>query len=99
MRLLDITHIPYQAYSYDYADGLIDGISVAKKTGKNEDMVFKTLLAAGNNKQYYVFIIPVAKELDLKKAAKAAEVKSIEMAPVKEIFNISGYIRPVLKPC
>ena len=97
-RILDKEKIPYEILQYETGDGLVDGISVAAKIGYPEEVVYKTLVAAGNSKQHYVFVIPVADELDLKKAAKAAGEKKIEMAPVKDILALTGYIRGGCSP-
>ena len=93
MRELEKTKIFYQAHSYDHGDGAIDGVSVAHKLGQNPDQVFKTLVTQATSKQYYVFVIPVAKELNLKAAARSVGEKSVEMIPVKEINKVTGYIR------
>jgi Cys-tRNA(Pro)/Cys-tRNA(Cys) deacylase len=98
MRILDAKKIPYLQYNYEHEDGKIDGISVANKIGKNPREVYKTLVAQGNSKQLYVFIIPVEDELDLKKAAKAAKEKKVEMIPVKDILKWTGYIRGGCSP-
>ena len=66
---------------------------MAEKIGRDLKEVFKTLVAKGNSGELYVFIIPVAEELDLKKAAKAAGEKKIEMIPVKDITKFTGYVR------
>lgn len=97
-RILDKEKIPYEILQYETGDGLVDGISVAAKIGFPEQMVYKTLVAAGASKQHYVFAIPVADELDLKLAAKAAGEKKIEMAPVKDILSLTGYIRGGCSP-
>ena len=98
MRILDKNKVDYNSYSYEVDMDHIDGISVAHKISKDERYVFKTLVAQGRSKQYYVFVIPVAKNLDLKKAAKASGEKSIEMIPVKDINKITGYIRGGCSP-
>lgn len=98
MRILDKAGIPYNAYSYDTSDGLIDGISVAHKLGKNIQYVYKTLVTKGTSGEYYVFIIPVKEELDLKAAAKAVCEKSVEMIKVTELNKITGYIRGGCSP-
>lgn len=98
VRLLEQHHIPYQTYAYDVKDGLIDGISVAHKTGKSEKEVFKTLVTQGASGDHYVFVIPVCAELDLKKAAKAAKEKYIEMIPAKDIVRITGYMKGGCSP-
>ena len=89
MRLLDSLNIDYKYMDYDSRDNKIDGISVAKKIGRSPEEVFKTLVAQGNSGDIYVFIIPVDKELDLKKAAKAAREKKIDM--IKATIKISKF--------
>lgn len=98
MRILDSKKISYQLMTYDNKDGKIDGVSVAQKINKDANMVYKTLVAQGNSKELYVFIIPVEGELDLKKAAKAAGEKKVEMIPVKDIQKWTGYIRGGCSP-
>ncbi|MEA1853843.1 Cys-tRNA(Pro) deacylase [Cytobacillus sp. OWB-43] len=98
MRLLDQSKVSYEIMTYDVADGKIDGLSVAEKTGKSGQTVFKTLVTVGASKQNYVFVIPVDKELDMKKAAKASGEKKIEMIHVKDIQKITGYIRGGCSP-
>ncbi|MDD3429109.1 MAG: Cys-tRNA(Pro) deacylase [Oscillospiraceae bacterium] len=98
MRILDKAKITYQAHFYNHQDGAIDGVSVAKKLGQPLQQVFKTLVTKGADKNYYVFVIPVEKELDLKAAARAAGTKSIEMIPVAEINKVTGYIRGGCSP-
>ncbi|KHD86756.1 Cys-tRNA(Pro) deacylase [Heyndrickxia ginsengihumi] len=98
MRILDAQNIPYEMFSYDRQDGKIDGISVAAKIGKPVEMVYKTLVTQGVSKQLYVFVIPVESELDLKKAAKVAGEKKIEMIHVKDIQKWTGYIRGGCSP-
>ncbi|WP_033543276.1 Cys-tRNA(Pro) deacylase [Planococcus sp. CAU13] len=97
-RILDKEKIPYEIIQYEMDDGLVDGISVAAKIGHSEELVYKTLVAVGSSKQHYVFVIPVAEELNLKAAAKAAGEKRIEMAPVKDIFQLTGYVRGGCSP-
>jgi Cys-tRNA(Pro)/Cys-tRNA(Cys) deacylase len=98
MRILDAKKVPYEMLSYDNKDGKIDGISVAEKINKNPEEVYKTLVTQGTSKNLFVFVIPVEKELDLKKAAKAALEKKIEMIPVKDIQKWTGYIRGGCSP-
>lgn len=98
MRLLDSAGISYNHYEYDYSDGFIDGVSVAKKTGMPVEKVFKTLVAQGISRNYYVFIIPVAEELNLKAAAKAVGEKAVEMIRVANINKVTGYIRGGCSP-
>ncbi|MFB5283473.1 Cys-tRNA(Pro) deacylase [Peribacillus sp. Hz7] len=98
MRLLDAKKIDYQMMGYDNQDGKIDGLSVAEKIGKSPESVFKTLVAHGAPQHVYVFVIPVGEELDLKKAAKAAGEKKIEMLHVKDLLKWTGYIRGGCSP-
>lgn len=98
MRLLDSNKINYTTHSYENKDNKIDGIAVANKIGKDVESVFKTLVTQGHSKEYYVFVIPVAEELDMKKASKAAGEKNIEMIHVKDINSITGYIRGGCSP-
>lgn len=97
MRLLDSKEIPYNMIAYDIEDGLIDGESVANKIGKNFEEVYKTLVAKGK-KSNYVFIIPVDKHLDLKKASRAADEKKVELIHVDDILKTTGYIRGGCSP-
>lgn len=98
MRILDKAGIHYNAYTYDHSDGLIDGISVANKMGQPVEQVYKTLVAQGASREYYVFIIPVAEELDLKAAARTVGEKAIEMIKVADINKVTGYIRGGCSP-
>ncbi|GAB1531398.1 MULTISPECIES: Cys-tRNA(Pro) deacylase [Brevibacillus] len=98
MRILDKEKIAYTMLTYATDDGKIDGIAVAQKIGREKNVVYKTLISQGTSKSYYVFVIPVEAELDLKKAAKAVGEKKIEMIPVKEITKVSGYIRGGCSP-
>jgi len=98
MRILDVNDIEYSVLTYDSKDGKIDGVSVANKIGRDVNTVFKTLVTIGKSKEIYVFIIPVEKELDLKKAANAAKEKSIEMIHVKDITKYTGYVRGGCSP-
>ena len=97
MRTLEQKKIPYTAFSYD-PDGPIDGVSVAAETGLDAASVFKTLVTKGASGAYYVFDIPVAENLDLKKAAKAVGEKSIAMLPQKELLPLTGYIHGGCSP-
>lgn len=98
MRILDSKKVSYELISYDSQDGKIDGLSVAEKISREPNAVYKTLVACGSSKQVYVFIIPVGDELDLKKAAKAAGEKKVDMIPVKDIQKLTGYIRGGCSP-
>lgn len=98
MRILDAKKIAYEVLTYDNKDGKIDGVSVAAKVGKNPREVYKTLVTQGASKDLFVFVIPVEEELDLKKCAKAAGEKKVEMIPVKDIQKWTGYIRGGCSP-
>ena len=97
MRTLEQKKIPYTAFSYD-PDGPIDGVSVAAEVGLDAAGVFKTLVTKGASGAYYVFDIPVAENLDLKKAAKAVGEKSIAMLPQKELLPLTGYVHGGCSP-
>ncbi len=97
-RILEKTGIKYTAHSYSTEDGKIDGVAVAQKVGIPVEQVFKTLVTRGASKTVFVFVIPVALELDLKAAAKAAGEKSVEMVQVKELLSLTGYIRGGCSP-
>ena len=97
MRTLDQKKIPYTAFSYD-PNGPIDGVSVAAEVGLDAAGVFKTLVTKGASGAYYVFDIPVAENLDLKKAAKAVGEKSIAMLPQKELLPLTGYVHGGCSP-
>ncbi len=98
MRILDKAGVSYEARTYPHGKEAVDGVTVAELTGENPDYVFKTLVTVSNKKEYFVFVIPVALELDLKKAARAAGAKSVEMIHVKEINKVTGYIRGGCSP-
>lgn len=98
MRILDKAKITYKAHTYDHSDGAIDGAAVAEKMGQNPEQVFKTLVTKGAGRDYYVFVVPVLKELDLKKAAKSVGEKHVEMIHVKDINKVTGYIRGGCSP-
>ena len=97
MRVLDQKKIPYTAHTYDPESG-IDGVSVARSLGQNPASVFKTLVARGASGGYYVFDIPVAATLDLKKAAHAVGEKSVAMLPQKELLPLTGYVHGGCSP-
>lgn len=98
MRILDSKKVTYEMISYACNDDQIDGISVARKIGEEEKRVFKTLVAQGSSKEIYVYVIPVADELDLKKSAIITKEKKIEMIHVKDILKYTGYIRGGCSP-
>ena len=99
MRVLEQKNIPYTAHTYEHEEGVaVDGVTVARQLGQDPECVFKTLVARGASKGIYVFCIPVADNLDLKKAAKAVGEKAIEMVAVKEINGLTGYVRGGCSP-
>lgn len=98
MRLLDQKKVPYTPHTYPHGDDAVDGVTVAQMTGMDPAKVFKTLVARGASKTPYVFVIPVACELDLKKAAKAVGEKSIAMLHVSELTPLTGYVRGGCSP-
>lgn len=97
MRLLDQKKIPYQSHTYAAA-GALSGTEVAAVLGQNPDHVFKTLVTVAKSGQHYVFVIPVAEELDLKKAAKAVGEKSVDMLKAKELLPLTGYVHGGCSP-
>lgn len=98
MRVLETHGIPYNSYEYDNSDNMIDGVTVAKMIGQDPDRVFKTLVTISKSLINYVFVLPVNRELDLKKAAKAVGEKNIEMITVKDIEPTTGYIKGGCSP-
>ena len=97
MRLLEQKKIPYKMHDYTES-GAIAGEDVARVLGENPDEVFKTLVTVGKSKQNYVFIVPVNKELNLKKAASAVGEKSIEMIKSKDLLPLTGYVHGGCSP-
>lgn len=99
MRTLEQKKIPYTAHTYEHEEGVaVDGVTVAESMGQDPARVFKTLVARGASKAYYVFDIPVAENLDLKKAARAVGEKSVELVHVAEINALTGYVRGGCSP-
>ena len=92
MRILDKNKIPYEIIQYE-CDEFIDGLHSAEKTGAPVEQSFKTLVMQGKSRQYYVFVLPIAEEVDLKAAARTVGEKSVEMIHVKDITAITGYVR------
>ncbi|CBL17533.1 MULTISPECIES: Cys-tRNA(Pro) deacylase [Ruminococcus] len=92
MRILDRLKLPYTLNSYECKE-FIDGVHIADMLGQDPAQSFKTLVCSGKGGGYYVFVLPVARELDLKKAARAVGAKAVELLPVKEINAVTGYIR------
>lgn len=99
MRKLDQAKLAYQVHTYEHKEGeAVDGGHVAEMLQEDPTHVFKTLITKSASKRYYVFVLPVNEELDLKKCAKAVNEKSIELIPVKDINQVSGYIRGGCSP-
>ncbi len=97
MRILEQKNISYTAHTYDPGAGL-DGVSVARQLGQDPAQVFKTLVARGGSGGLYVFDIPAAENLDLKKAARAVGEKSVAMLPQKELLPLTGYVHGGCSP-
>lgn len=97
MRILDRNKISYKEHLYE-SDGFADGVTIANKLNQPTERVFKTLVAVGKSRNYYVFVVPVAEELNLKAAAEAVGEKSVEMIHVKDINSVTGYIRGGCSP-
>ncbi len=92
MRVLETMKIPFQHFTYE-CDEFVDGLQIADKLNLPYEKVYKTLVTVGNSRNYFVFVIPVAEELDLKKAARSVGEKNVEMIHVKDINQVTGYIR------
>lgn len=92
MRILESLKIPYRHMTYE-CDEFIDGLQIADMLNLPHEKVYKTLVTAGSNREYYVFVISIERELDLKAAARSVGVKSVEMVHVKDINRITGYVR------
>ncbi len=97
MRMLDKAKIKYTTHEYEN-NGFADGVTIAAKMGMDESKVFKTLVTQAPSKNFYVFVIPVAKELNLKSCAASVNEKSVEMIHVKDITKVTGYIRGGCSP-
>ncbi len=97
MRILDQQKLDYKSYSYINADA-VSGIDVATVLGQDPGQVFKTLVTLGKSKAYYVFMVPVSEELNLKKAASSVGEKSIEMIKAKDLLALTGYIHGGCSP-
>lgn len=92
MRILDKNKVSYDIIQYE-CDAFIDGLHTAELTGAPVEQSFKTLVLQGKSGQYYVFVIPIAEEIDLKVSAKTVGEKSVELLPIKEITAVTGYVR------
>ena len=98
MRLLDQKKIPYTLHVYDVSDGVLDGVTAAERVGVAPETCFKTLVTVGASRKNYVFVVPVARELDLKAAARAAGEKSIEMIRQAQLLPLTGYVHGGCSP-
>ena len=98
LRILDQKKIPYTVHVYDGSNGAVDGVTVARTLGQDEERVYKTLVTRGASGQHYVFDIPVAATLDLKKAAKAVGEKSVAMILSRELLPLTGYVHGGCSP-
>ena len=92
MRILDRLKIRYEHFEYD-AESFTDGVHTADMLGLTHEEVYKTLVTTGKSGEHYNFVIPIEKEIDLKKAAAAVGEKSLEMLPLKELTPLTGYVR------
>ena len=97
MRILDSLKLDYQTHNYTDTDA-ISGLEVASALGQNPDVVFKTLVTEGHSRNYYVFLVPVSCDLDLKKAAKSVGEKSVEMIKLKDLLPLTGYLHGGCSP-
>lgn len=97
MRILDSLKLDYQIHNYTDTDA-ISGLEVASALGQNPDVVFKTLVTEGHSRNYYVFLVPVSCDLDLKKAAKSVGEKSVEMIKLKDLLPLTGYVHGGCSP-
>ena len=99
MRILEQKKIAYTAHTYPHGEGVaVDGVTVAQSMGQDPGRVFKTLVTQGASKTYYVFDVPVAATLDLKKAAKAVGEKSVAMLPARDLLPLTGYVHGGCSP-
>ncbi len=98
MRILERAGVPYKMYSYESSGQVLDGVCVAQKLGLPAGQIFKTLVTQGASREYFVFVLPANRELDLKKAARAVGEKNVEMIHVKDLNRVTGYIRGGCSP-
>ena len=92
MRILEKEKILYEARFYE-CDEFIDGVHTADLLGISHEIVYKTIVTVGHSKNYYVFVIPIEKEIDFKKAARSVGEKSVELLPLKDVTAVTGYVR------
>lgn len=99
MRILEREKVAYTAHEYPHEEGVaVDGVTVAASIGEDPACVYKTLVTQGSSKNYFVFVIPVAAELDLKAAARSVGEKSVAMIHVADINKVTGYVRGGCSP-
>ena len=98
VRIVEAAGIPYEMHEYEAPEGFLDGVSVAKALGQEPGSVFKTLVTVAKSGEHYVFLMPVAEELDLKKAAAAVGEKAISMCKSKDLLALTGYIHGGCSP-
>ena len=98
MRILDKMNIEYNVMTYEVKDDKVDGISVAKKIGRDEKYLYKTIVTHANSKEIYVIVIPVRQEIDFKKVARVTNEKNIEMLDLLDLQKCTGYIRGGCSP-
>lgn len=98
MRLLDQKKVPYTPRRYDVGDGALDGVTAAARLGVAPEACFKTLVTAGAGRGNFVFVIPVARELDLKAAARCVGEKSVEMLKQAQLLPLTGYVHGGCSP-
>lgn len=98
MRLLEQAGIEYEAFEYDGENGKLTGEQIAERNGQPPELVYKTLVTTTEHRQYFVFVIPVKTTLNLKLAAKAADVKALTMLPLNKLFPLTGYLHGGCSP-
>lgn len=98
MRLLEQAGIPYTPLEYEVDESDLSGMHIARQLGRDPDTMFKTIAVRGEKRGILVFCIPVSCEIDLKKAARVAGDKRVELLPVKELLSTTGYIRGGCSP-
>lgn len=98
LRIIESSGTEFETYEYDIADGMIDAVSIARKIGRTPEEVFKTLVTEDPKHEHFVFVVPAAGELDLKKAAKVTGKKSIDLIPSKQLLGLTGYIHGGCSP-
>ena len=98
MRILDREKIEYRVHGYDCRDGVLDGVSAAHRMGVGPERVYKTIVTQGAGREHFVFVVPVAAEIDLKAAARAVGEKAVALIPAAELCRVTGYIRGGCSP-